>query len=248
MSTYAKFQFDHTTTTAAEEAAMRRRLVAEAEAAGWTGISTFAEWFDECVSYFHVEGDAPRVVLLGEWGYGEFDASVDDAAEAAWQRRLALQAEGWNGLTITDEPDTMESGTYRLRGTPPPWDGAYNGGHTAEGSTVHAVFARDGAGVAAKVLELSASHADNGRKSAFAHLPGWVFSECANVITAEYRGGDEEYKGRAWAVPIVRWYDPAWGRRGGKVEYSAAWRYAHGACQECGGEVAYGTCQRCGAY
>lgn len=120
-------------------------------------------------------------------------------------------------------------------------------GNTADGLTVHAVFARDGAKVAKKVLELSVGHADNGRQSEYPALPGWQFKECANVVTAHYVDRDEPLPGGvSWQVPVVRWTDPAWGGDG-KVEYSAFWRYPQGQCVWCGGEVAHGYCQVCGA-
>lgn len=58
--------------------------------------------------------------LCGEWGYSDYDSFVDDAAEAAYRRQQELAAEGWTELTITAEQDTVSSGTYRLRGVPPP--------------------------------------------------------------------------------------------------------------------------------
>ena len=60
-----------------------------------------------------------NIKLLGEWGYSEYDAGVDDAAESAYHRQQQLAADGWTELVITDEPDTISSGTYRLRGVPP---------------------------------------------------------------------------------------------------------------------------------
>jgi hypothetical protein len=187
------------------------------------------------------------VKLLGEWGYGEYDAGIDDAAEAAWQRQQELSAKGWTELVITDELDTVFSGTFRLRGIAPNW-AEVSDGETADGMTVHAVFARDNAAVAAKLLELSAGHADNGRRSEYPELPGWKFSEHLNGVTAQYR--DDEFPpkgGQPFRVPAMQWNDPAWGGDG-KVTYSAYWRFEQGACPYCGGEWAYGTCQRCGAY
>lgn len=130
---------------------------------------------------------------------------------------------------------------------PSAWKKVYSGGETADGSTVHAVFARDADAVAEELLTLSVGHADNGKRSEFAHLPGWVFYESANVVTAHYR--DDEYPptgGQPFQVPVVRWNDPAWGGDG-KVTFSAFWRFEQGSCRFCGGEIAYGYCQQCGA-
>ena len=120
-----------------------------------------------------------------------------------------------------------------------------NDGETADGNTVHAVFARDAELVVAKVLGLSVGHPDN-RRSEYPALPGWVFFECANVVSADYLPGEYPYEGHAWQVPVVCWSDPAWGGDGG-IAFSAYWRWPQGACAHCGGEIVHGYCQQCGA-
>lgn len=57
-----------------------------------------------------------NIEILGEWGFGEYDSSLDDAHEGAWQEKNHLQVQGWSELTITEEWDTAQSGTVRLRG------------------------------------------------------------------------------------------------------------------------------------
>jgi len=178
------------------------------------------------------------------------DGNRDDVGEAAYAFAKAREGEGYETTTI-EMPLTADSSELSVEWFVPPsaWEKVYNGGKTADGDTVHAVFGRDADTVAAVLLELSVGHADNGRRSEYPELPGWKFSECINVVTAYYR--DDEFPpagGQPFQVPVVRWYDPAWhSDRGGNIEYSAYWRFEQGTCPWCGGEWAYGQCQRCGA-
>lgn len=181
------------------------------------------------------------------WFISDVDGNRDDVGEAAYAFALAREAEGFSTVTLETQI-TADSSELSVEWFVPSsaWEKVYNGGGTADGNTVHAVFAEHAATVAAKVLELSVGHADNGRKSEFAHLPGWMFYECVNVVTARYKPGEYPYVGHSWQVPIVRWNDPAWGGDG-KVEYSAYTCWPQGACAYCGGKIVHGYCQTCGA-
>lgn len=130
----------------------------------------------------------------------------------------------------------------------PVWENVRNGA-TPDGSTVHAVFARDGAAVAAKIWELSVGHADNGRMTVYPELPGWTFYEMENMVSADYMSVHHPESDH-WMIPSVSWSDPAWDSTPTdfqSVRFGSFPRFPRERCYYCGGEIAYGYCQVCGA-
>ena len=129
-------------------------------------------------------------------------------------------------------------------GTTPPWAECQNG-DTADGRTVHEVFATDGAAVTAKVMELSTGWSDRGFFE-FDELPGWGFAAGLFFVSAHYRSDTYPTEGYHW-VPSVTWNDPAYGGDDAFV-FGAYRRYATDCCVYCGMKLdVAGGCPMCGA-